>query len=530
MHLSFFALAAVTTLLTPQHTFAFTNGTLLPEYICGPSNDGLPKTLGDVLGFAVFDKDTPLAFNLQSGNNLIMTNNTMAGKGGKPNTAYMLASFHNSLNQVTAQKNVITVMSTATLIPGQAFPLTLSSRGAGVPLDGALLYAQDSNGVRLGSFTDAGATFSNFAPCGVDVATNNPVGVVHHQIVSDNGVYSQLSWNAPANLQAGQVITIRGLAVDDMGFGTHSTTFTVGAAPAPNGSGATNATSSAPIPAPQPTNSGATVATSTAAPVTVASTATAPAQPTGVFTVNAMPKTVTTFNPGQPQTFTVTIPATEQLVIVTVMPNVNVGTVPSQVGLTTIVPGATSATAPVATTAPFATSAPAPVPQPTQSSATAAAATGASTSLPAPAPQPTAPTVIAGSSAIATATSSGTQAVPTVAITGSVPAVTTGSVLAVTTVTFTNSAATASVVVVTASPNPGVVGVSTNTYNSGQATTATVTVPASAQITIVTAAATNGGASAATGPPMGASTVTPSAISAVTASASQATAGSLPAP
>ncbi|KAJ3075384.1 hypothetical protein HDU98_008338 [Podochytrium sp. JEL0797] len=214
-----------------QGTLAFTNGTLLPPYLCGPPGDGMPKSLGGVLNFAVFNKDTPLAFNPTAGNNLMMTAATM--NTAPVNTAFMLASFHNTINSIAAMQNVITVAATAPLTAGAAFAMTLSSRG-GIPLDGTMIYAQDmATGARLGSFTDTGATFSPFPGCGQDANGNN-FGMVHHQIVSATGTYTQLAFNAPAALTAGQVIAIKGLAVDDMGFGFHCTMFTVGSAAATN--------------------------------------------------------------------------------------------------------------------------------------------------------------------------------------------------------------------------------------------------------------------------------------------------------
>ncbi|KAJ3015892.1 UNVERIFIED_CONTAM: hypothetical protein HDU68_012518 [Siphonaria sp. JEL0065] len=223
MHLILLAVA----LVLVQSTLAFTNGTLLPPYLCAPPGDGMPKSLGGVLNFAVFNKDTPLAFNPTTANNLAMTPATM--NDSPVNTAFMLASFHNTINSIAPMQNVISVTSTnnAPLTPGTAFALTLSSRG-GVPLDGTMIYAQDvASGARLGSFTDTGAIFSAFPGCGQDAQGNN-FGMVHNQIVSAGGTYTQLSFNAPATLTAGQQVAIKGLAVDDNGFGFHCQVFTVG--------------------------------------------------------------------------------------------------------------------------------------------------------------------------------------------------------------------------------------------------------------------------------------------------------------
>jgi hypothetical protein len=210
---------------------AFTNGTLLPAYLCGPANDGMPKSLGQVLNFAIFDKDTPLAFNNVSGNNLAIAAKQMTGTV-PPNTAFMLASFHNSINSIKATTNTINVSTTATLTPGQLLPLTLASRivdGKNVPLDGCFIYAESATGQRLGSFTDNGGSFSPWPACGLS-ADGKVAGMVHHQIVAAEGIYTGLSWNAPANLAMGDKVTIKGAAVDDAGFGTWGIVVTVGVA------------------------------------------------------------------------------------------------------------------------------------------------------------------------------------------------------------------------------------------------------------------------------------------------------------
>jgi len=55
-----------TTILTlaafAMPSYAFTNGTLVPSYICNPQNDGLPKSFGQLLQYTQ-KKVTTLAFN-----------------------------------------------------------------------------------------------------------------------------------------------------------------------------------------------------------------------------------------------------------------------------------------------------------------------------------------------------------------------------------------------------------------------------------------------------------------------------------
>ena len=55
-------------------------------------------------------------------------------------------------------------------------------------LDGCLLYAQDSEGNRVGRFKETGYALSLFPGC--NIHQNNPrVGVVHNQLLSCNGHY-----------------------------------------------------------------------------------------------------------------------------------------------------------------------------------------------------------------------------------------------------------------------------------------------------------------------------------------------------
>ncbi|KAI8618829.1 hypothetical protein BC830DRAFT_1226534 [Chytriomyces sp. MP71] len=237
---------------------AFTMGSMLPAYLCAQPGDNMPKSLGGVLKNAVFNKDTPLAFNPTAGNNLAMTAATM--NNAPVNTAYMLSSFHNTINSISATQNVVFVTTGATtagvttaqaatagaftaIQAGAAVPITITSNllaggatgtVAGTPLDGTMIWAEDAaTGARLGSFTDAGGAFVPFPGCGTDPNTGANVGMVHNQIIAAGGVYTQLTWNAPATLQANQQINMVGLAVSDGGFGFHCQTFTVGATTAP---------------------------------------------------------------------------------------------------------------------------------------------------------------------------------------------------------------------------------------------------------------------------------------------------------
>jgi hypothetical protein len=75
------------------------------------------------------------------------------------------------------------------LVAGTANKLILSSGAANVALKGALLYGQDSNGVRQGSFTDKGNTntFVPFPGCG-----KNPQGQVSG-VIQQTGISATVS-------------------------------------------------------------------------------------------------------------------------------------------------------------------------------------------------------------------------------------------------------------------------------------------------------------------------------------------------
>lgn len=71
---------------------AFTNGSLIPPYFCNPNNDGLPKSLGQLLPLTQLDVGL-IAFNNDSAVNL----KTVPVTGGKPgNAGYIIASFRTS--------------------------------------------------------------------------------------------------------------------------------------------------------------------------------------------------------------------------------------------------------------------------------------------------------------------------------------------------------------------------------------------------------------------------------------------------
>jgi hypothetical protein len=107
------------------------------------------------------------------------------------NSAYILASFHDSPNNITSipQGIVVKTADGGPLVAGMANKLILSSGSANVALKGALLYGQDLKGVRQGSFTDKGntKTFVPFHGCG-----RNPQGQISG-VIQQTGISASVS-------------------------------------------------------------------------------------------------------------------------------------------------------------------------------------------------------------------------------------------------------------------------------------------------------------------------------------------------
>jgi len=117
---------------------------------------------------------------------LAQTGNSKIG-----NSAYILASLHDSPNSVTSinQGIVVTPAKGKTLVAGTANALVLNSGTNNVALKGALLYSQDATGTRQGSFTDKGANiFVAFPGCG-----KNPQGQ-YSGVIQQTGVSATVSF------------------------------------------------------------------------------------------------------------------------------------------------------------------------------------------------------------------------------------------------------------------------------------------------------------------------------------------------
>lgn len=112
------------------------------------------------------------------------TNGSMVG-----NSAYILASFHNTLNSLLPL-NPGAVVATANggpIIAGQSNQLILSSENPNIALDGMMLYAKTATAARVGSFTDQGGmgTFANFPGCGLN-QEGQFAGVIQQMLITCN--------------------------------------------------------------------------------------------------------------------------------------------------------------------------------------------------------------------------------------------------------------------------------------------------------------------------------------------------------
>jgi hypothetical protein len=251
---------------------ALTNGTLLPAYICGPTAldnvalDGYPKSLGSTLTFFVLNTN-PVNGTINADGIAVRIDRPLDnGVGGQlNNTQSLIGGFHNNAQTVNfgppvafkANNGITTLVldangnSVTTIQAGSLVNIALASSPGGVlnndvAIDGAVLYALDSTGARVGTFTAFGtpATDANGNPInvlvnGVNITSTginmkpwaacgvNNVGLVHTQLLQCVGTYTGIQWQAPFTLVPGTQVTFQGAAVTDMGFGGHATAFTV---------------------------------------------------------------------------------------------------------------------------------------------------------------------------------------------------------------------------------------------------------------------------------------------------------------
>jgi hypothetical protein len=261
-----------------QTVRAFTNGTLLPSYICNDL-DGYPKSAGTLIPYLLLGTAADNYNQFPPGN---ATNPIIAfGDNVVPNVTAVaptataiIGAFHNGGAQLDANGNPVVpvVYETATLNPVWLAPNTSNPstgagdytiklgqintfvvaahcpapdpRGynnAGVAIDGFMAYAIDTaTGQRIGTWVNVGPTMQAFYACNPKGNAFATVGVVHNQLLSCNSNVAGLTWMAPANVKG--TIMFKGAGCSDCAFGPFSVIYNTTAnmtAPSPTAQGLT---------------------------------------------------------------------------------------------------------------------------------------------------------------------------------------------------------------------------------------------------------------------------------------------------
>eukprot|EP00475_Leptophrys_vorax_P009124 TRINITY_DN159_c0_g1_i1.p1 TRINITY_DN159_c0_g1~~TRINITY_DN159_c0_g1_i1.p1 ORF type:complete len:380 (-),score=95.11 TRINITY_DN159_c0_g1_i1:164-1303(-) len=252
---------------TSQTVRAFTNGTLLPSYLCN-NPDGYPKSAGTLIPFLQLGTAADNYNQFPPGNNtavpiVIGANPPVAGAAIAPTARQIVGAFHNGGAQEDANGNTILPqvyekssaqpvwlapmnanaitgqVETANgylITPGLVHQLVVAShcpapdiRGfnnGGVALDGFFAYAVDTGtGQRVGSWVNVGPTMTNWYACAIGANVSASVGIVHNQLVSGNSNVAGLTWQAPANITG--LIKFVGAGVSDCAFGPFNITYNV---------------------------------------------------------------------------------------------------------------------------------------------------------------------------------------------------------------------------------------------------------------------------------------------------------------
>jgi hypothetical protein len=241
---------------------AFTNGTLLPAYLCGDAGDGYPKSAGTLipylqLGTAAdnynqFPPGNATFPIIAFGDNVVPNVTAIA-----PTARQIIGAFHNGGAQLDAIGNIVspvnyekattnpiwlapqvsnalTGQGSYVITPGALHTFVVAAhcpapdpRGfnnANVAIDGLFLYAIDTaTGDRIGSWVNVGPTLTNWAACNPKQTSSASVGIVHNQLASGSSNIGNLTWQAPATIVGN--VQFKGAGVSDCGFGPVSITY-----------------------------------------------------------------------------------------------------------------------------------------------------------------------------------------------------------------------------------------------------------------------------------------------------------------
>jgi len=234
--------------LFTSSVYSFTNGTLLPAYLCGLPDDGYPKSVGGIipyfkLGFIdthynVFPPGPGFPIAINDGINS-PTNNALA-----PNAQQIIGSFHNGQpqnNYINAIQNIITIVPTDyidsvtgnikidfKIYPKTCYNMTLivnypTFNTTDIALDGAFVYALDTfTNERVGHFNFFGDNMQPWYACSLNNKFHPNTGIVHNTLLTENTYYN-VKWTSPNVIQGN--ISFIGAGVTDAGFGPFKTTF-----------------------------------------------------------------------------------------------------------------------------------------------------------------------------------------------------------------------------------------------------------------------------------------------------------------
>jgi hypothetical protein len=212
---------------------SFSNGTLLPYYLCG-ENDGLPKSLGGVLPYLILGTSNDPYDQFPGGINPVIV----------PSAAQILGSFHGgnpAMNYTTPTENIITIVPTDftnfttgvvdptfTIYPNTLYNFSLicnhpTFNPINIAINGAFVYAR-MGAIRTGCFTKYGQNMIPWEGCTVYGKYPLETGIVHFMPLSDTAIYSGLQWKSPASFGSSN-ITFIGAGACDSGFGPFSRSF-----------------------------------------------------------------------------------------------------------------------------------------------------------------------------------------------------------------------------------------------------------------------------------------------------------------
>ena len=230
---------------------SFTNGTLLPSYLCGEQGDGYPKSVGTLIPYLKLGNiNTPYnQFAMGNGTIPILINNGINNQVGNaltPDAQQIIGSFHNGnviTNYITAIKNPITIIPTDfvdivtgtlnpsfIILPNIIYNMSIvvnypTFNDPNIALDGAFVYAIDSvSNQRVGIFIYTGNNMSPWYACSLNNIYPINTGIVHNQLLSETSIYSNIAWQSP-NIIYGN-ITFIGAGVTDAGYGPFNVTYT----------------------------------------------------------------------------------------------------------------------------------------------------------------------------------------------------------------------------------------------------------------------------------------------------------------